>query len=314
MVDQEDTFYWYNICCALFSSAAFVSNMCGCRYILKTFDVNLCLYRILCLDSIITMVSSFLSAILFSVATFQEENLNDKYFCSMLFYTSQISTLTSPLCYFMISYIKFSKLFLCPIKSFKTIMKQAYIALTLVIIYGLILTSLNTHFGLNIFNIYSVCLSAKEASESNVTLNLITVLVPIALLVIGTISLDFFIFVWLHHRKTRVQQENQSNLQNVSFIHDIPLRASLISTIPFIPILIIYASLGLKNVPPLEKYLIAIIMTKVYDTLQNPLIATCSFKINDENRQRNVDEERERKRQKEVQDALKRRAERKVTA
>ena len=52
MVDQEDTFYWYNICCALFSSAAFVSNMCGCRYILKTFDVNLCLYRVLCLDSI----------------------------------------------------------------------------------------------------------------------------------------------------------------------------------------------------------------------------------------------------------------------
>ena len=56
---------------------------------------------------------------------------------------------------------------------------------------------------------------------------------------------------------------------------------------------------------------LSVIMTKVYDTLQNPLIATCSFKINDENRQRNVDEERERKRQKEVQDALKRRAERK---
>ena len=96
------------------------------------------------------------------------------------------------------------------------------------------------------------------------------------------------------------------------FIDDIPLKATLLSTIFLILVLAVYIILGMRDIGPLEKYLAVILITRVNDTLRNPMIAVCTFKINDDNRQQNADEERERKRQKEIQLALKRREERRA--
>ena len=46
------------------------------------------------------------------------------------------------------------------------------------------------------------------------------------------------------------------------------------------------------------------------DIIRSPLTATCTFKINNENKQRNADQERELRRQLEIQDALQRRFDR----
>ena len=67
--------------------------------------------------------------------------------------------------------------------------------------------------------------------------------------------------------------------------------------------------MGIQKLDPLEKYFFVIILTRIQDTLRNPLIAKFLFNINDENRQRNALEERERNQQREIQDALKRRQE-----
>ena len=157
-----------------------------------------------------------------------------------------------------------------------------------------------------------------EATDQNVLYNLLTVLLPIITLIFITCLLDFYSILWFRKQKTRVEPESERNSEDgdeikcMPFIDDIPLKATMLSTIFLILVLAVYVVLGIKDIRPLEKYLIVIMITRVNDTLRNPMIAICTFKINNDNRQRNANEERERKRQKEVQLALKRRQERKA--
>ena len=55
--------------------------------------------------------------------------------------------------------------------------------------------------------------------------------------------------------------------------------------------------------------MVATIGAQWYKILRNPLVAIFTFKINDATRQKNAEEERKRKREFEIQDALKRRKE-----
>ena len=100
-------------------------------------------------------------------------------------------------------------------------------------------------------------------------------------------------------------QPNPINREDHSM--EIPLRATIISTLLFIPYITAYMVMGIEIIDPLEKYLFVIILTRIQDTLRNPLIAKFLFNINDLNRQRDALVEREINRQKEIQDALKRR-------
>ena len=100
MEDQE----YYNICCAIFSTIAFLSNLASFIYIKKSFDTSKCLYFILSLDAMVVMTVALMAMIMFSSATLQTNC--DPWFCSVLFFASQITALTSPMCNFMISYIR----------------------------------------------------------------------------------------------------------------------------------------------------------------------------------------------------------------
>ena len=158
-----------------------------------------------------------------------------------------------------------------------------------------------------------------KVTEQNVLYNLLTVLLPICTLIFITCLLDFYSILWFRKRKTRVEPEIEriseegDEIKCMPFIYDIPLKATMLSTIFLILFLAVYIVLGIKDIRPLEKYLIVIMITRINDTLRNPMIAICTFKINDDNRrQRNANEEREQNRQKEVQLALKRRQERKA--
>ena len=65
--------------------------------------------------------------------------------------------------------------------------------------------------------------------------------------------------------------------------------------------------LSSQNIQPPEKYLVALIGSQLEKILRNPLVAIFTFKINDATRQKNAAEERKRKQNIEIQDALKRR-------
>ena len=91
---------------------------------------------------------------------------------------------------------------------------------------------------------------------------------------------------------------------------EIPLRATIISTLLFFLYIFAYTVNGVEKLDPLEKFFFVVTLTRIQDTSRNPLIAKFLFNINDQNRRRNDLEERERNRQKEITDALKRRQQR----
>ena len=217
-------------------------------------------------------------------------------------------------------YSRYKKIayFPSPWKSNEFLLKRVSCALLLMIIYCITVAIINQTANIRSFNIYLVCLMGTKVTEQNVLYNLLTVLLPIFTLIFITCLLDFYSILWFRKRKTRVEPEIEriseegDEIKCMPFIYDIPLKATMLSTIFLILFLAVYIVLGIKDILPLEKYLIVIMITRINDTLRNPMIAICTFKINDDNRrQRNANEEREQNRQKEVRLALKRRQERK---
>ena len=101
---MEATFFFYNIVACISSILAFLTNLCSLVYIKNTFDTRQSLYHILILDTKVVMVSAVIYLVWFFVnlADYQCEKIS----CSFLFLGSTITVLTSPLCNFMVSYIR----------------------------------------------------------------------------------------------------------------------------------------------------------------------------------------------------------------
>ena len=105
----------------------------------------------------------------------------------------------------------------------KQLIIASSIFLLLVHIYAFTITFINSHFELQSFNIYSVCLKGQNASMNKPIFNILTVLMPIIIVVIITCIMDYSCYLWLH----RVHPNEE--IQGCVF-SDIPLRATLIST------------------------------------------------------------------------------------
>ena len=135
--------------------------------------------------------------------------------------------------------------------------------------------------------------------------NVMTVLVPIIIVVVITCIMDYSCYLRLHRIHPNDRVHSNEEIQGCI----IPLRATLISTHLFLVGIVVYAVLSSKNIQPPEKYLVATIGAQWYKILRNPLVAIFTFKINDATRQKNAVEERKRKREFQIQDALKRRKE-----
>ena len=101
---KMETLIIYNIINTIFSCIAFLSNLGSLIYIIKSFDIKQSFFYILCLDAILVMISAFVSLIMFSIAI--SGKTLDEISCSFLFMGSQITVFTSPMCNFMVSYMR----------------------------------------------------------------------------------------------------------------------------------------------------------------------------------------------------------------
>ena len=181
------------------------------------------------------------------------------------------------------------------------------------ILYALILTWINAHFEFQSFNVYNVCLDREKAKLPKVTFNFIMVLTPVLSVMVLTNAMDLSSYFWLKNRiDVNTKNINKStvkgNANQVQENHhnNIPIHASVICSLLFIFHIAGFVVVGAQMVQPIEKYLLVIVLTRLNDAIRNPLIATCAFRINDSN----AAEDRERKRQLVIEDALKRRHER----
>ena len=101
---KMETLIIYNIINTIFSCIAFLSNLGSLIYIIKSFDTKQSFFHILWMDAIVVMGSSMTSFIM-SVVALSGQKL-EEFSCSCLFLGAQITVLTCPMCFLMISVIR----------------------------------------------------------------------------------------------------------------------------------------------------------------------------------------------------------------
>ena len=94
------TFTTYNIVIAVFSILAFLSNFASLIYVRSNFDTKQIYFYILSLDAIIVMMTTLISMISFFTIDLGAVS------CSVLFFGSSVTVLTSPLGNFLISFTR----------------------------------------------------------------------------------------------------------------------------------------------------------------------------------------------------------------
>lgn len=194
-------------------------------------------------------------------------------------------------------------------RSNEQLLKGSSYILTGGVIYSFTVVAINSIFNLRAFNIYSICLEKDEAKNNNPILTLILILLPLMTLICVTCTMDFTCLIWLTNRRAvNPHHDNDINVGCINVMDEIPLRATMINTLLLIPYILTSVAISKGNVSPMEKYLIATLSYRFNDIIRSPLIVTCTFKVNNDNRAR----DREIRRQKEIQAALKRRWERRL--
>ena len=197
----------------------------------------------------------------------------------------------------------------------KVIIKHTNLAITAAIIYALLILFIDSFFDLQSYNAHNVCVHREnvEKPPSMLVVQLTTAL-PRLTFQLATIVLDVLCFYDVQKQKSTGQKSKirkQIQEKHTSILAEIPFRASLISSFILFLQIIVQILIGMEWIQPMEKYALVFICVRATSIWRNPLIATCAFRVNEENRKRNAEEERIKRRNSEIQDALKRREARK---
>ena len=157
-----------------------------------------------------------------------------------------------------------------------------------------------------------MCLFREKAENPKLAFTFLSTTLPQLSIQVAVIVLDIScFFIVQKQRKTPPDSKVQRRIhkKHTNILAEIPFRATLISTFTFLLQVVGHIVIA-SRLQPLEKYAFVTLLVKVTSIWKNPLIATLTFRVNEENRRRNADEERERKRDLEIQDALMRKQER----
>ena len=188
-------------------------------------------------------------------------------------------------------------------------MKQIQLAYVISIWYCVTTVSLNATLGLGLSSVYLVCTNDSDTKLTKLT---IIVFLPFIVMLISSVVLDLLVYLKLKVLKFSGQQNQQRAQEKV--LRDLPLKSSLLNSffvIPFIVITAVVASES-KDVVPKDRLISAMIPVLAVNLFRLWLIAACTFKQNELNRQRDQDEERERKRQMVIEEGRIKRAQRKI--
>ena len=99
-----ETLLQYNLIILIFSVITFLSNLGSLIYITKTFDIKQSFFHIFCMDAIVLMGSSSISFIMLAI-DISGQKLKE-FSCSVFFFGSSITYLTSPMTFAMVSVIR----------------------------------------------------------------------------------------------------------------------------------------------------------------------------------------------------------------
>ena len=190
--------------------------------------------------------------------------------------------------------------------------------------FCLAISSVVFHHGAFVNNFY-VCVKEEPPEyKTGLSITASLVLGSLFLAILLSVALDIFSLLKLRKlEKTRNQIQPEVNIGTIATIHttntfperkicdEIPIRSSLVNTLFLLlyVFMIIFVGIIGTNFAKQEYRALMEMQYHLMTICRTWLVATLTFKKNDANRQRNADEERERMRQIEIHDAMRKRQE-----
>ena len=193
-------------------------------------------------------------------------------------------------------------------------------------VFGLAISSVVFHHGGFINNFYVCVKEEPHQYKTGLSLTASVVLGALLLSILFSVALDIFSLwrLWkIEAQRSFIRDHVQPVFHSVSIatinvdtnfperkiIDEIPIRSSLINTLFLLCYLLMITSVGIigRNFSKQENRALIGLPHHVMTIFRTWLVATLTFKKNDANRQRNANEERERLRQIEIREAIRKR-------
>ena len=307
------------------SILGFIVNIYSARFIKTTFNIKLSMFYTLWLDAGFT-IFTYASLIIVSFLLFFDFHPG-KFGCSVVMLATGLNLFMNPISTFLISFIRylyitlFNAIFTCFVqiarfqkilhspgvwKNETAIVKHIRLAYIISIIYCGIAVTLNATLDLGLSSIYVVCTNDLDIKLTNLTL---IVFLPFIIMLISSVVLDLLVYfkykgLKIESIESCVPQNHQGKFSE-RLLRDLPLKSSLLNSFFVIPFIMITAVAN-ENMDfvPKDRLISATIPVLAVKLFRLWLIAACTFKQNKLDRI----EERERKRQMEIEAAKIKRA------
>ena len=297
---------WYVGCLA---AGSFVSNLATFIYTRKTFDTTQSIYYVLTLDSGITWICNLLFLLIY---TFEEFLPNTSVICAMVWYTMKVPPTIFPVLNFLTSFIKHKKIEASmKLKTWMTdkkIIQKANVTTLAGLIFIFFEVSANAILDLRMSPLYSNCINETNQSI-NGFIQLILNIIPIVILILITAVYDMKSLRYIREFRRTRPNSNASSNEERTLLQETPFRSTILN---FIGVLLpmVYSAVMLESsendtVASWSKLTSIVCLALMCKNL----IVFWTFRVYQGNMHTNQAEDRERKRQIEINEAQKRKRE-----
>ena len=278
----------------------FCINMYCFFYVVKTFNTKNCINYILCIDSIMSVISSLIVIIFYAIG------LKNSWTCT----TVTVAILTVPammvVYHFIKAYIRFKRVSTSlnheTWKTEKELIQDTNKALSLTAVLLLTMVITNAIFDMRWITIYNHCTGVtKEISWMGISTHLAQVVI-----IIATIHLDIKCLKLV--QKIRNHPNPAASLQSKQrhMLHEIPMRSTILN-FGLILVMLLTMQVGFQTREILTCGTIGIL---VIFLIKSPVSVFWTVRVNETNARIDKAKNREQRRRIEIEEALKKRDQR----
>ena len=284
----------------------FCINMYCFIYVIKTFNTKNCINYIMCIDSIMSAISSLVVIFFYAVG------LKNSWTCT----TVTIALLMVPtmmvVYHFIKAYIKYKRVSTSlsqeTWKTEKELIQDTNKALSLTAILLLILVITNVIFDMRCIHGYNHCTSVTNNSRAwiGVLGHLVRVVMIIATIHLDIKCLKLVQRIRNHPNPAASPQSNQSTQEQRHMLNEIPMRSTILN-FGLMLVILLTMLIGFQTREILVSGTIGILVTLL---IKSPVSVFWTVRVNETNARIDKYKDREQRRQVEVQEALKKQEQR----
>ena len=281
-------------------------NMCCFFYVIKTFNAKQCLNYIMCIDSIMSAMSSLVVMILYAVG------LKNSWTCTTVTF-AVLTVLTLMVVYHFIKADVRYKRILTSLnhatwKTEKELIQDTNKALSLTAVLFLVMVIINGIFDMRWIGIYNHCMGiTNQIAWMGILTHLVRVMIIIATIHLDIKCLKLVQRIRNHPNPAATSpQSNQGTQEQRHMLNEIPMRSTILN-FGLMLVILLTMLIGFQTREILVSGTIGILVTLL---IKSPVSVFWTVRVNETNARIDKYKDREQRRQVEVQEALKKQEQR----